>query len=424
MPAVILHGQYIHKQTDEFMESYMSKGDIFDPRFDELNETYWERAQTLETGTLVIKTDGGRESILPLDAVLRTRLCRRTALPITAVETTLSTLSDLLDKQTAQSASNFIDRACARMENAQQLQNLLSTLNLPLHNPSKDMQSAAKIFEQHGIATVVASAASVVAFIQYGDHNATNERDKVETLLNNNPVVADFIVTYLSCLLRLKMMENGETLDDYALPLATRALMTLSAAPEQVEGNLLEWSSSILPPMLHHPAFFTVFDPNRVDIGYTLGCALALQLKEGIHIARGAMGLGTSFMVWFLDDSHAFDLRRAFQREHHERNNADAMAWAQNVLQCGKKHFSNCGLETDGQTALKAKQRDIKRFLVIPWHQRFLHDLAGAWTMLRKSSAAYGSKISQDFKMSHLDTGFPGVETVKVTDDGSGDSST
>jgi len=82
--------------------------------------------------------------------------------------------------------------------------------------------------------------------------------------------------------------------------------------------ELIDRSSTgalILHPLPRHTAYFTVITLNREDIGHVLGCALAVQLKEGIHVVRAVHSLRSSFIVWFHDDREIFDLSLAIYRK-------------------------------------------------------------------------------------------------------------
>ena len=139
-----------------------------------------------------------------------------------------------------------------------------------------------------------------------------------EILKENNCLVGDFVVTYISCRLRLELAKHDLESLDYRLPLATRSLLTFSTTSDEVSDNPAEEDPPgiILPPLLHHPVYFSTIDLNRPDIGHVMGCGLALQLREGLHILRSVMGLRSSFIVWFIDDRKPFDLSLAIHRDN------------------------------------------------------------------------------------------------------------
>lgn len=101
-------------------------------------------------------------------------------------------------------------------------------------------------------------------------------------------------------------------------PLATRALMTLATADSDLDSDLASLApGEILPPLPLHPVHVTIIDLNRKDIGHALGVLLAIQIREGLHLARAALGYRSSFMIWFVY-LRPFDLAAAIHRQHRQ----------------------------------------------------------------------------------------------------------
>lgn len=152
---------------------------------------------------------------------------------------------------------------------------------------------------------------------------------------------------------------------------------------------------------------------------------------EGIHIARAALGMRTSFMVWFVDHLYAFDLAAAIHREHGELKDEQAQLWATRLIKVAMPYLRKCQLispegdesvpnavaashgEGLPKTSLLAGNKTAKRMLLITWSEP-LHTRSVQWVqeMQRVSGSSDGSDVMCELKISHLDTASPCVKKL------------
>eukprot|EP00041_Stephanoeca_diplocostata_P016893 m.335009 g.335009 ORF g.335009 m.335009 type:complete len:794 (+) comp20519_c0_seq2:500-2881(+) len=381
-----------------------------------VEDSEWvQRIQKLREGFVVVRTPDS-ECRVSLSETLQRFFRAPSPMNSGTEEISLKDLAGILAKQNDKSIANFIHQACSA-KSTDDLHRVMQLLVSQQGEERGHCHSASSVFQRQGEATIVSSAASVVAVVHCDpDLDDYTEFGKVHTYLQENDVIADFIVAYLSCRLRLRFKGSSDS-----LPLASRALLIVSTSNEYVEDNLSEIVPHFIrPPMLHHTVYFAVFDLKRKDIGHAHGVALALQMQKGIHIARAAIGLRSSFIVWFIDDGYPFDLASAIHRESNEGiNKADAIGWARHVLNIGHDMFmenglSECDDPKSGEcTALKAQGRELKRMMIVSWND-CLHHHATRCTklMLEKSGVVHGSTLTNNFKISRVDTKSASIEKL------------
>lgn len=372
----------------------------------------WNRLEDLKNGAVVAQTIDHKpehNSKLPLRRTLN-RIFKSCKLDEVEVEVPLHDIGEVLARHTWSSVLEFTEKACsvATVPELEAILGLTGSGRVRIPRDDRKITRAANTFQRQGSSVVVSSAASVVAVIR-SDPDKINEFEQLQALMEDH-VIADFVTAYLSCKLRLEMASAGAGPEVYSLPLATRALMRFPTADDEVETNLAEIvPGAILPPLPHHTVHICIVDLHREDIGHSLGVALAMLIKEGIHIARAVVGLRSSFMVWFVDDISSFDLASAILRENCSALPVeDAKSWAERVVKFGSTCFAKAGLMSPSPTSLAAQDRKKKRLLLLSWN-RTLHDhgVKIAEEILFNSEAAIDSAVISNVKMSGLESAVP-----------------
>ena len=410
VPLTIEYGQgeahkaNLDQEAEKFMLSNPADHDS-DISYASLDQTRWDRVEKLKEGAVIARTLNNRSGVrLPLGKTFSTRLFRTAALPETIIDIPVEDIFYALALQSAASITEFIKRSCEYVT-PDAIKTLIDThceADLRERSYGKNLNAVSK-YER---TRVIAQAASVVAVFPNCD-------TKVKEMLQDESI-SDFVVAYLSCRLRLQMAEMHPEEGSELLPLATRCLMTRDTKRD-VDADFMERiPGHILPPMKHHTAFVAVVSLERHDVGHAVGVALALEVKEGIHIARSIEGMRTSFIVWFVDDVVAFDLSLAILRENGHISVDDARLWAGNLVQSCIPHLAPCGLQPKGKTEIAASVGHDKRIIIITWHER-MFDLACkvGLEVLERSSAADGACILKRLEASALHTSMPPVAFVR-----------
>ena len=387
-----------------------------------------KRIAELRDGYIVVQTVRRDESPvmkeqrLPLAPTILTRLARgrstsiavdvEEALASAEVCMPLAELGKQLKSLSRAQLKAFIHAASAPLT-ADEISALLDSLT-PAAVADMSLKHAGTVFSTQGDATIVSTAASVVAVIRCDEENTGTFR-QVGMVLQDDFELADFVTAYMSCRLRLDLADNNVALDYYELPLATRALHVQSLAAAVDDDDLARTCpGSIQAPMPHHDAFFTVFHLNRNDdIGRAMGVMLALQAQEAIAITRNAMGIRRSFIIWFVDHVKPFDLASALQRQFapgaSSLTAAEAESWAMSAVSYGGRHLKASGMvarTAPGKArpqGLSARNNETKLMLLVSWGKP-LHDCAvpTLGSVLRRSGASDSAQITADFKLSGL----------------------
>eukprot|EP00041_Stephanoeca_diplocostata_P034888 m.1210292 g.1210292 ORF g.1210292 m.1210292 type:complete len:821 (-) comp24592_c0_seq21:2704-5166(-) len=386
--------------TDKLFTRTMTR-DVFDigPSRDDTN--FDQRIQLFRRGQVIVHTNycsdttKRTQQALPLHSYVADRFCATTARRGGDVK--LKEIGELLSRQSRASVRKFIHEATGAKNQAQ----IAAVLQSLKEEKSTDFEEESQVLMAASNVTVVSAAASVIAIISDDDEEEIDSQihDILRPKLGRNDI-ADFVVVYLSCRLRLQMDAEGDT-----LPLASHSLMIISSTSDAVDDQLLNPGCySIRPPMLHHSAFFTIIDLSRESFSHLHGVSLALVIKEGIQIARVAKDLHCSFIVWFVDE-YPFDLSLAIQRERGSvAKQSDATGWAQKVVETGHEEFRRCGLKIHG-TSVMARDSRIKRMMIVSWNEH-LHKLAEetAMDILENSGVALGCEKNATFKILNLHT--------------------
>lgn len=355
------------------------------------------RVKLLQEGSVVVRPSSKRHVKLSLQSVYRHD---RSNIAECSVDLKLSDLADKIEGKSAQQLRDFVFSASQPNLSRKALQDILEMHSLS-DSGSSEFSDLVDVLRRQGNASISAQASSVIAFI-HSDPYHLEEFQEIGELLEKKNGLSTFLVSFLSCMLRHKFHDQSWS----SIPLATHALLQLSSPDEELSTEDLFYPGRILPPFPHHDAYFTVFDLVRKDIGYSLGVMLALRLKEGIKIMRGVLGFRSSFILWFIDDLHPFNLAQAIHRSHAPVDFEACEAWATRLIQTATPVFSKFGLQpaVDPPLAIQAINTEFKFIALISWGEQ-LHgqSIEIIKSMLAKTHAAKGFEKVIDLKFQHLD---------------------